>query len=173
MRYFVFLSLVLLVGVFAQAENDAWMAAGCGPDGTQFNVKTEKTGNTPQPDPGKAVVYVFSKEIYEGIRIGKVTTRVGMDGSWVGANQGASYVAFSADPGEHRLCANWQSSIGTLAKKASAISLTAEPGHTYFFQTIIEERSHKQTGIRLEAVDPAEGQLLLVSSTRSIAEPKK
>jgi hypothetical protein len=41
-----------------------------------------------------------------------VTVRIGLDGTWAEASHGKSYFAFSVTPGEHHLCANWQSVIG-------------------------------------------------------------
>jgi hypothetical protein len=150
-------------------------AAGCGPNEVEFNVKTEKNQHpTPQPEAGKALVYVFDTiKLDPGPTIGTVTLRIGLDGSWVGANHGDSYFYFPVEPGDHRICAQWQSSFGILSKLASAASLTAEAGQVYYFRAIADARSHERGAVRLEALDPAEALLLTASSAFSTSHPKK
>jgi len=105
--------------------------------------------------------------------IGSPTTRVGLDGVWVGANHGKSYFFFPVDPGDHHLCVRWQSSFKQLSQAAAALSLTAEAGKVYYVRATLEERHKRQPAVKLEAVDDAEGQLLVASSAFSIAHPKK
>src|SRR5579871_2170529 len=84
----------------------AWARAGCGADSVHFDVKVDrKQRPVAQPEAGKAVVYVFEDD---QTRSGFPTTRAGLDGKWMGANVPESYFFFSADPGAHRLCSNWQ-----------------------------------------------------------------
>ena len=56
-----------------------------------------------------------------------------MDGAWVGANNGNSYFALTVDPGEHHLCASWQSSVSRAKKNIDVGSFTAEAGKVYYF----------------------------------------
>ena len=72
--------------------------------------------------------------------IGTVTTRVGLDGNWVGANHGQSYISFAAEPGEHRVCADWQSSLKGLQKPSGAANLTVEAGKTYYYRSDVTIR---------------------------------
>jgi hypothetical protein len=51
--------------------------------------------------------------------IGQAPTEVGMDGAWVGANQGSSYFFFAAAPGEHHLCIHGQSRLPDYRARAS------------------------------------------------------
>ena len=97
--------------------------------------------------------------------------RVGLDGAWVGANKDRSYFFFSVDPGEHQLCTNWQSGVfkKTADRVGSAASLTADAGTAYYFRVRDDERA----GVRLEQVEPAEGQFLVSSSWFSTSRPKK
>jgi hypothetical protein len=150
-------------------------AAGCGPSEVEFNVKTDKNQRpTPQPEAGKAMVYVFDTiKLDPGLVIGTVTLRIGLDGSWMGANHGDSYFYFAVDPGDHRVCAQWQSSLDSRSKLASAASLTAEAGQVYYFRAIADARSHDRGAVRLEPVDPAEALLLTASSAYSTSHPKK
>jgi hypothetical protein len=150
-------------------------SAGCGPSQTEFNVKTDKNQHpTPQPEVGRALVYVFDTiKLDPGIVIGNVTLRIGLDGDWMGANHGDSYFYFPVDPGEHRVCAQWQSSLDSRSKLASAASLTAEAGQTYYFRAIADARSRDRGAVRLEPLDPAEALLLTSSSGLSISHAKK
>jgi len=171
----LFLLAVLTMPVFAQDQAAARAAAGCGPDNVEFDVKTDKKQHSEMtPEVGKALVYVFEEERLDpGFVIGAVTTRIGLDGQWVGANHGKSHFAFPVDPGDHNLCTGWQSSLGFRSKLASAASLTAEAGKVYYFQTKVDEREHDRPAVKLEAVDPAEGKLLLAESSQSTSHPKK
>ena len=105
---------ILIVLLFASpvlAQDDAAAArsaAGCGPAEVNFDVKTDKKQHpAPKPEQGKALVYVFLdvKQQASTINIGSVTTRVGLDGAWIGANHGRSYLFFPVGPGDHRVCA--------------------------------------------------------------------
>src|SRR5690349_15991634 len=90
---------------------DARSSAGCGPADVEFNVKTDKKSHpAPQPEAGKALVYVFQHERDkpDTYTVGAVTVRVGLDGDWVGANHGSSYFFFPVAVGEHRVCSQVQ-----------------------------------------------------------------
>jgi len=56
----------------------------------------------------------------------------GLDGKWVGANTKHSYFFFEVDPGEHHLCASWQS-VGAFKNSVGMQSFVAEAGKTYYF----------------------------------------
>jgi hypothetical protein len=173
----VSLLIMLAVPVFAQDQaTAARTAAGCGADNVQFDVKTDKSRHPQgQAPPGKALVYVFEVERTDAqaLKIGAVTIRIGLDGQWVGANHGNTYFYFPVDPGDHNLCANWQSTFGRFSKLAAAVSLTAETGQVYYFLTKVDERSHDNPAVWMEAVDPAEAKLLIASASLSDFHPKK
>jgi len=173
----VSLLMMLAVPLFAQDQaTAARTAAGCGADNVQFDVKTDKKQHPQgQVAVGKALVYVFEAERSDAgtLKIGAVTTRIGLDGQWVGANHGNTYFYFPVDPGDHNLCANWQSTFGRFSKLAAAVSLTAETGQVYYFLTKVDERSHDNPAVWMEAVDPAEAKLLIASASLSDFHPKK
>ena len=86
---FLLLGLLLVTPVLAQDQAaDLRTEAGCGPAKTKFDVKVDKKQHVvTQPEAGKALVYVF-EEYQSDPRyppIGHLTTRVGLDGKWVGA----------------------------------------------------------------------------------------
>ena len=157
--------------VFAQDPAPAVSSrGGCGPTETQFDVKTNNKQHPVAPaDAGKAIVYVF-----EDMEHGP-TMRVGLDGSWIGANKGKSYFYFSVEPGDHQVCTNWQS--GTFKKTAmrigSAMTLKAEAGKVYYLRTQVYERSEQDHNVKLEPVETAEAQFLISASAFSTYHPKK
>ena len=170
-----FLASIFLAGFaspgFAQGQAPAVSArGGCGPSEALFDVKTDsKQHPSAPPDAGKALVYVF-----EDMEHGP-TMRVGLDGAWVGANKGKSYFFFSVDAGEHQVCTNWQS--GTFKETAkrigSAMTLKAEAGKIYYLRTQVYERSERDSNVKLEPVETAEGQFLISASAFSTSHPKK
>jgi hypothetical protein len=171
----LFVGTLALPGLAQDQAAAARAAAGCGPKQVQFDVTTDKKQHTEgRPEAGKALVYVFEDERRDPNQVfGSVSTRVGVDGQWVGATHGKSYFFFSVDPGNHALCANWQSSLKMYSKLASAASLTAEAGKVYYFRAVVEERTQTPPAVRIEAVDPAEGQILRAGSALSSSHPKK
>ncbi|MGA2217269.1 MAG: hypothetical protein ABSG51_04235 [Terracidiphilus sp.] len=134
---FLLASMTLAVEAWATTLPDA-----CGNDKVKFDVSTQKDQPAPgAPEPGMAqVVFVETFDQNIGLCIGcKVTTRVGLDGTWVGANKGNSYFALTVAPGEHHVCADWQSLIGKLKQKAGMASFTAEAGRVYYYEVKVKE----------------------------------
>ena len=163
--------LLFTAPMFAQDLGEqALAAAGCGPRDVEFKVKADKKHHPlPQPDPGKAAVVVLSQ--IGGVCIGPcITTRVGIDGAWVGANQGRSYLFSSIEPGDHHVCTAFQSRLKGRSETASALTLTAEAGKVYYFQAYL---LHGDGPLTLVAADSAEGPLLVKSSAFSTSQPKK
>jgi hypothetical protein len=163
------LCLTILLGTLpALAQDDAALArtaAGCGLSGDMFNVQTtDQKHPAGQPEQGKALVYFFVDFL------NAPTMRVGVDGTWVGANNGKSYFFFQVAPGEHNVCTEWQS--GTFKKSSErigeAIHLTAEPGKTYYIRLLF---SFQRMDIQFE--DEAEGHFLIGSSLFATSQPKK
>jgi hypothetical protein len=105
----VLVAMLLAASAFGQNESTA-IAAACGPKGVTFDVKRDESQHTfAQPEPRKARIY-FVQDIGEVNCLGGcVTTKIGLDGAWAGANQHNSYFSVSVDPGEHHVCANQQS----------------------------------------------------------------
>jgi hypothetical protein len=166
------LVVVLFVApVFAQDPAQAVSTrGGCGLAEAQFDVRTDRKQHpVAQPEAGKALVYVF-----EDMEHGP-TMRVGLDGAWVGANKGKSYFFFPVDPGDHQICTNWQSGVfkKTAMRIGSAVTVKAEAGKVYYLRTQVYERSEKDSNVKLEPVETAEGQFLVSASAFSTSHPKK
>ena len=164
---------------FAQSGPSAsYVPEACGPTQIQFSVKTDNSQHSvSNPEPGKALVYVIEEFQNTSRGILRPTVRVGLDGVWVGANRGASYLFFSVAPGEHHLCASWQSSDREIATQYSLTNFTAETGKVYFFKVEPREESLGNDGNAwskdLAPVNPDEGQYLIAVYPRSVSQPKK
>jgi hypothetical protein len=105
------LLVLLVLASPALAQNQMPLTvpqSACGRGDMQYDVKKDQGQHIPDADPTKALVYIIQDEQTVGICIKcTTTTRIGLDGSWIGANSGRSYFFFAVDPGEHHLCANW------------------------------------------------------------------
>jgi len=166
---------VLLFAATALAQSaPTAVAPGCGAADVKFDVTADKSQHpSAQPENGKAVVYFIEDDSYFESHP-KPTTRLGVDGSWVGANHGTSYFYVTVDPGEHHLCASWQSWVGFGMRETSAAAhFTAEPGQTYYFRV----RNTWLGGpagshVDFSPVDSDEGQLLASRFAFSTFRPK-
>ncbi len=119
----------LVLGVQARAKTI--LPDACGDDSVKFNVKTEKNQPPPAPPPaGKAQIVIINNAGF---------ARYGIDGAWVGANDGNSYFAVAVDPGERHLCAKYNISAmypGRVKQETAMVaSVTAEAGKIYYFQS--------------------------------------
>jgi hypothetical protein len=159
-------ALVALLAVSAAWAQDKPMgsavAPGCGAIDAKFDVKADKAQHpVTQAEAGKAVVY-FVEDDTHFQSTPKPTTRIGVDGAWVGANHGNSYFYFTVEPGEHHLCASWQSTVGIGSRnKSAAAHFTAEAGGVYYFSVKNSWlRDSMIMGIELVPLDSDEGQLL-------------
>lgn len=158
-----FSSFILTATALAQNPSmGTAVAPGCGITDIKFDVKTDKSQHpVVQPQSGKAVVY-FVEDDTQFQSKPTPLTRIGLDGTWVGANHGNSYFYLSISPGEHHLCANWQSFVGFGAHHLSAAAhFTAEAGQSYYF-TVKNTwlREVMIPNIALERLDSDQGQLL-------------
>lgn len=160
MRLVIAVSTVLfLISSSFATDNGAVASAksACGTKNVHYEVHTDENSHSPaQPEPGRAQIYMIEDQ-GPGLHLAHITTRVGLDGAWVGANQGNSYFVLPVSPGEHHLCANWQSS-SSFSKRFSFISFTAEAGRIYYFRV----RARVDL-FDLELINSDEGQFLVTS----------
>jgi len=147
--------------------------AACGPTGIGFDTETSTAQTPAQPDPGKALVYV-AEDFQPTIGVGAITIKVGLDGAWMGATHGGSYIFFQVSPGEHHLCIKWQSHFKRFSKLAAFARLNAEPGKTYYFRarSMYNPRWANEY-LDLDALDPDEGQYMVATSRPMASHPKK
>src|ERR1700683_4199892 len=128
------LAVVLFsISAFAQNLSAAAAESACGPSNIQFAIKTSNNAHQlAPPDPGRALVYVVEDQKFKVVN--DVTTRVGVDGAWGGANRGDSYFSFAVEPGKHHLCTDWISDFLPGGRLVSLTSFTAESGSVYYLR---------------------------------------
>lgn len=174
-----FVSILLLAfasSAFAQSGTTQAVGPGCGDTAVKFDVDTNRSQHpVAKPDSGKALVYFLQDDNFFESRP-RPTTRFGLNGSWVGATQSNSYFYTAVDPGEHHICAGWQSWVGAgMGKQAAAAHFIAEEGKSYFF--IVRNRWLRQLSssaeMRLEPLDSDEAQLLMTKFGFSSSRVRK
>ncbi|MFP5229593.1 MAG: hypothetical protein ACLGXA_18420, partial [Acidobacteriota bacterium] len=111
-----------------------------------------------KPQPGQALVY-FIAQNFGGIIT--PTTRLGLDGDWVGATHGSSWFYFQVAPGVHHLCAE---TVTPAESDYAQLHFTAQSGEVYYFDA--KRLSWFREGLSwsdmtLLPVDGDEGQLLV------------
>jgi len=162
------------------AQDNPLGAPGCGPTDIHFDVKTKgKQATNPVPEAGKAVIVFLQDDAYFGSRP-RPTTRFGVDGTWVGATHSNSYFFVSIDPGEHHLCANWQSRVVLAPTRSTAAAhFTAEAGRTYYYcarDIAITDQNRAivaEPEIKFVPLDEDEGKVLMRAFALSQSHPKK
>ena len=145
----------------------------CGDDKIKFDVKTE---NHQLPAPltppdGKALLVLIESE---NVPIGPfmhATIRFGMDGVWVGANNGNSYFTLTVDPGIHHLCASWQSDL-VYKNYIDVTPFTAEPGQIYYFSAQVLVVSREEVTFALLPLNDDQGKFRLKACKFSTSKPK-
>lgn len=171
----VTLVILLASTLTAQEAGKTIEAPGCGSPDEQFKVKTTKKGQPiAQAAAGKALLY-FVQDDREFESIPRPTVRAGIDGKWMGATHANSYAYFSVEPGEHHLCASWQSGVVVGAgQQSAALHFTAEAGKSYFFR--IRDHWNKFEGLGtmiFEPLDSDEGKLLVSEFKYSTSHAKR
>jgi hypothetical protein len=140
----------------------------CGLEKVSYNVKLDESQHAlVQPEPGKALVY-FTQE--KGSDAFGVTTRIGMDGKWVGANKNSSSFALSVEPGDHHVCADVRSFRGN---PLGLLHFTAEAGKSYYFDARIVYGEEAKANLFFGAVDSDQGEYLIGSLPLSVSIPKQ
>lgn len=177
----LFVVVLLAVSAYSQELTIAAAESACGPRNMQFRIETGAPSADAQVEPGKALVYVVEEQKFKALR--EVTVRMALDGTWVGANRGNTYLVFSVDPGEHHLCTDWVSDFLPSGRLVSLANFTAEPDKVYYFRARTtggpsaigdgKWESADGASLDLDLVNSDEGKLLVASSTRSVSHPKK
>jgi len=177
MKWICSFFVCLVVAPFAVAQNAPTVKqaeSACGLFDVKFDVKTAAHQHpVPPAEAGKAQIYVIEDwSPLDTGRIGRPTIRVGVDGTWMGADQGNSYIFFSADPGEHHLCVSWQPGIGNSRDLIAVYGFEAKPAQTYYFRARMANLPNG-LGILLAPLNIDEAQLLLAQYPHATSTPKK
>lgn len=178
MRTTLLLAACLLISAFASAQNvnirkQRILAAeaACGDPHVNFSVvRGEYVTKVASPSSGMARVYVVEPTWWGYPQLGSPlygpTMRVGLDGRWVGAMGGNSYMTFTVSAGEHHLCFRRQSKLKRVANILYLAKLTATAGATYYF-------SCPSGSMLLPYLDPDAARLLLAKAVPSVSTIKK
>ena len=168
--------MLLTLSAFAQQEPMPAATAACGPGKAKFEVKLDESQHMlAEPEAGKALVYFVQDVGPENCLGACFTTRISLDGTWVGAVQHNSYFSVSVEPGEHHVCASPQSRLapGWSGKYASVLlafaHFTAEAGKVYYLRSRI---FGNQAHFDLEAIDADQAKYLIGSYPLSVSHPK-
>jgi hypothetical protein len=153
----IFLFCLLLAPV-AQSSA-ATLPDSCGKDSVQFDVVAKKSkARLPPPPAGKAQIILLENENEMIGPFMHATVRFGMDGAWVGADNGTSYFVLEVTPGLHHLCASWQSAFRRLKRDVDLTSFTAEPGKDYYFSADVTVASKEEVLFGLSQLNDDKGQ---------------
>ena len=167
---------LILFTIAAFAQDPAAVSAAqvsCGPSNVKLDVKNDSSQHTVgQPEAGRGLVYVIQDIGSVNCIAGCITTRIALDGAWVGANHHNSYFSFAVDPGERHLCANWQSRFARLSQIVGLVHFTAKAGKVYYFRTRVLGATATNF-FDFEPIDSDQGRLFVASIPMSISHPKK
>jgi len=181
-RLTVMLSLCMCLVAGLRARSTT-LPNSCGDDKTQFDVKTQKKQPAPAPPADGKAQIVFIEALDKNLgcwSCGAPSSRIGLDGAWVGANKGNSYFAIDVAPGEHHLCTDWQSVFGTLKKKIGMAEFTAEPGKTYYFEVKMKlkevgssDSNDVDRDLSFVQISEDEGKFRMQSAALATSAPRK
>jgi len=167
----VLVVMLLAVSAFAQEQPGASPAPACGANSANLDVKRDKSQHALlPPESGKARVYFVQDIGVVRCLGGCITTKIGLDGTWVGANQHNSYFSVSVEPGEHHVCASWQSGLPGIQHLAF-VHFAAEAGKTYYFRTRAFGETNQQI-FDLDTVDSDQAKYLIATYPLSVSHPK-
>ncbi len=141
-RNFLLVSLTLgvaLLAVPARAKADA-LPAACGADTTQYKVSHIRPDAPPTAPAGQALVVLIQKPTGEEFSSEPIL-RLAVDGTWVGAVKGRSYIAIPVSPGSHKLCVSRQSSFDDEKANLSTAPLNAQAGAVYYYEFTLNHES--------------------------------
>lgn len=161
---------LLTVPLFAQNQPPAPTAA-CGNFRVSMAVDLDNSQHSvSQPEPGKARIY-FIQDTGLAITVAYPTTKIGIDGTWVGANKKDSYFSVAVDPGEHHFCAEIQSSL--VPNDIELAHLTTEAGKVYYYRTRIVMSKGGPIYLGLVPVDSDEASYMIASYPLATAHARK
>jgi len=149
--------VVLLLSVASVGQQGSDAVAACGSQNTRFEMKRDDSQHAlVPPDPGKVRVY-FIQDIGAVKCLAGCSSKFGIDGQWVGANEHNSYFSVSVDPGEHHVCVKLGSQ--SVPHSLALAHFTAEPGKVYFYR--VRPFLAKDELLTMDPVDEDEGKYLV------------
>jgi hypothetical protein len=162
------IGFLFAVSAFAQNPS-AVVPLICGSGDVNYKVKLDSTPQTQkQPESGKALVY-FIHDAGTSAVFAYPTTKIGVDGAWVGANHSNSYFSIAVEPGEHHVCAALQSSL--VDDRSEFAHFTAEAGKIYYYRTRLV-MSREVELLELDPIDSDQGKYLIANYPLSVSHEK-
>lgn len=144
----------------------------CGDPAVKMAVDLDRTRHAIEPPvAGQATVYFIQESGFSHVIGPYPTTKIGIDGKWVGANNKNSYFSITLPPGEHHLCAATQSH--QIVNHTELAELHVEAGKIYFYRSRIFFSKYGPDYLTIEPVNPDEARYLIESSALATASPKK
>ena len=169
----ILVMILSAVGLLAQDKPSSVVPPACASRSANFDVKLDESQHALlPPEPEKARVY-FIQDLGRINCLGSCgTVKIGLDGTWVGANQHNSYFSVSVAAGEHHLCANPQSRFAAINRLVALAHFTAEPGKVYYFRTrSVGDRDNPF--FDLDPIDSDQAEYLIAGFPLSVSRPKQ
>ena len=161
------------VTVLSAQDRAAIVKQACGPKNINFDVKLDDSQHKlAQPDPHKALVYFIQDLglISTHDLLGAITTKVGMDGAWIGAAQNYSYFSVYVAPGEHHFCVNPQSRFSP-GREMEFTPLMAEARKVYYFR-IRQFSGYEGHSLEFDQTNRDQALYMIASYPQSVSKPK-
>jgi hypothetical protein len=143
----------------------------CGDEKVKVDVAVQKPSSAPPAANATTATLVFVQRL-GGSCIGCSVSRVGLDGTWIGANKGASFFSVTTAPGDHHVCALWEAPLAKIENRVGLTDFEALAGQIYYFETEITPRSTGEFALRMKPISADMGTFLVSRSKQSVAIPK-
>jgi len=176
----LFLPVLAVCLPFGAAVAGAQMLGqpGCGAENERIAVTTTADKPALKAALGKAVLVVFQNDNRYNANP-RPTNLIGIDGQWVGATHGHSYIILEADPGLRHICTYWQGTSGE-GLVGAALRLQMDSGGIYYLE--IADRfdglgpapvGNRRPATTLQLLDPDQGELMRRSYELAVAKLNK
>jgi hypothetical protein len=143
----------------------------CGDDKIKVDVAVQKPLTAPPAANATTATLVFVQRLGESC-IGCSVSRVGLDGTWIGANKGASFFSVTTAPGDHHVCALWEAPLAKVENRIGLTDFEALAGQIYYFEIEISPNGTGEFAMRLKPISADMGAFLVSRSKQSLATPK-
>jgi hypothetical protein len=143
----------------------------CGDERIKVDVTAQKPSSALPAANATTATLVFVQRLSESC-IGCSVSRVGLDGTWIGANKGAGFFSVTTAPGKHHVCAFWDAPGARTENKVELTELEALAGQIYYFEIEIGPRSTGEFAMRLKPISADMGTFLVSRSKQSVATRK-
>lgn len=161
---------LLMMLILTPGASGAKLPASCGPEHVSVHVTKQSGAKLPGVPAGKArLVFVQQESFCYGCSL----IQVGLNGKWVGRNQGKSWFAVTVPAGEQHVCAWMKARVMALGfigvdRRVALTDLDAKAGETYYFETRIGGKSSPKLFLRRISSD--QGKFVASNAPETIAQ---